>query len=320
MFLAKTGIVLGPDDDAAYAFVVAVATARLTTAARFSPRSPRARPSGPVSTAPGPRALTDLEVEPPRVTGPVASAWGAGGPVLGMQSARGRGVDRLVAVVPLDPVPRRILAQDLADRAGAGSSLRGFGLGEDPIFHLERHGSSFRLVPGRAYRCLETAARSSGVDDGARRRSVWCGKPEVLMIFARRMRLAARSTRPRFALRRRYARAAPARTPATSPAAAAAGGIALGAILAYFLDPRAGRRRRHATRDRALSRVRRGERRAVGRARRAESHAVGIARRTFNPRRFRRREPLDDVTLARKVESELSRRAGVPKGQVVVNA
>ena len=140
------------------------------------------------------------------------------------------------------------------------------------------------------------------------------------MIFARRMRLAARSTRPRFALLRRYARAAPARTPATSPAAAAAGGIALGAILAYFLDPRAGRRRRHATRDRALSRVRRGERRAVGRARRAESHAVGIARRTFNPRRFRRGEPLDDVTLARKVESELSRRAGVPKGQVVVNA
>jgi hypothetical protein len=136
VFLAKNGIVLGPDDDAAYAFVVAVATARLTTAAssRFSPRSPRARPSGPVSTAPGPRALTDLEVEPPRVTGPVASAWGAGGPLLGMQSARGRGVDRLVAVVPLDPVPRRILAQDLADRGGAGSSLRGFGLGEDPIF------------------------------------------------------------------------------------------------------------------------------------------------------------------------------------------
>jgi hypothetical protein len=31
VFLAKTGIVLGPEDDAACAFVVAVATALLTT-------------------------------------------------------------------------------------------------------------------------------------------------------------------------------------------------------------------------------------------------------------------------------------------------
>jgi osmotically-inducible protein OsmY len=59
---------------------------------------------------------------------------------------------------------------------------------------------------------------------------------------------------------------------------------------------------------------------ALWRARRAESHAVGIARRTFNARRFRRPEPLDDVTLAHKVESELYRRGGVPKGQMVVNA
>ena len=54
-------------------------------------------------------------------------------------------------------------------------------------------------------------------------------------------------------------------------------------------------------------------------ARRAESHAVGIARRTANARR-RHREPLDDVTLTRKVESELYRRAGVPKGRLSVNA
>jgi hypothetical protein len=108
--------------------------------------------------------------------------------------------------------------------------------------------------------------------------------------------------------------------PASSPVAAAAGGVALGALLAYFVDPRSGRRRRRTARDRVLSRVRRGERRAVGRARRAESHAVGVARRTFNPRRFRRRDPLDDVSLAHKVESELSRRASVPKGQIVVNA
>ena len=42
--------------------------------------------------------------------------------------------------------------------------------------------------------------------------------------------------------------------------------------------------------------------------------------RTFNARHFRRLEPVDDVTLAHKVESELYRHAGVPKGQIVVNA
>jgi hypothetical protein len=101
--------------------------------------------------------------------------------------------------------------------------------------------------------------------------------------------------------------------------AVAAGGLALGAVLEYFLDPRAGRRRRHTARDRALSRLRRGERRAHVRARRAESHAIGVARRTINARR-RTEEPIDDVTLAQKVESQLFRRANVPKGQVSVNA
>jgi BON domain len=101
------------------------------------------------------------------------------------------------------------------------------------------------------------------------------------------------------------------------PVAACA--LAAGALLEYFLDPRSGRRRRHTARDRALSRLRRSERRALVRARRAESHAVGVARRTFNARR-RAEEPLDDVTLAQKVESELFRRARVPKGQISVNA
>jgi hypothetical protein len=103
-------------------------------------------------------------------------------------------------------------------------------------------------------------------------------------------------------------------------ATAAAGcGVALGVVLEYFLDPKAGRRRRASARDRALSRMRRGERRAAVRARRAESHAVGLARRAFNAR-HRRREPIDDITLAHKVESELYRRTGVPKGRVSVNA
>jgi hypothetical protein len=102
-------------------------------------------------------------------------------------------------------------------------------------------------------------------------------------------------------------------------AAATAGGVAAGVLLEYFLDPAAGRRRRHQARDRAVSRVRRGERRIATRARRAESHAVGVGRRTLNTRR-RRIEPPDDVTLAQKVQSELFRRAGIDKGHISVNA
>jgi len=140
------------------------------------------------------------------------------------------------------------------------------------------------------------------------------------MMLARHTRPAAPSTRSRFALGRRRPRPAPRRAAAWPAAAAAAGGAALGAIATYFLDPRAGRRRRHTARDRALSRARRGERRALRRARRAEAHAVGVARRTVNARRFHHGDPLDDVTLAHKVESELSRLAGVPKGQMIINA
>ena len=122
-------------------------------------------------------------------------------------------------------------------------------------------------------------------------------------------------TRTRLILQRR-GRSAP--RPAF-PMLVAAGGLAVGAVLEYILDPKAGRRRRHTARDRALSRLRRGERRAIVRARRAESHAVGIARRTISSRRRAEEQP-DDLTLAQKVESQLFRRAGVPKGQVSVNA
>jgi hyperosmotically inducible protein len=101
--------------------------------------------------------------------------------------------------------------------------------------------------------------------------------------------------------------------------AAAAAALALGASLEYFLDPGAGRRRRHTVRDRALSTLRQGERRAVRRARRAESRTVGIAKRTLNARRAPT-EPADDVALAHRVETELFRRARVPKGAIDINA
>jgi osmotically-inducible protein OsmY len=123
--------------------------------------------------------------------------------------------------------------------------------------------------------------------------------------------------RGRLGRQRNRARARAART-SWPLAAMAGGGVALGALLEYFVDPKDGRRRRHAARDRAMARLRRTERRAARRARRTEAHAVGVVRRTVNARRGTR-EPLDDVTLAHKVESELFRRAHVPKGQIDVN-
>jgi BON domain len=101
--------------------------------------------------------------------------------------------------------------------------------------------------------------------------------------------------------------------------AIAALAVALGALLEYFLDPSAGRRRRHTARDRVLAKLRRGERRAVIRARRAQSRTVGIVRRRLNARHAPK-PPADDVALAHKVESELFRRTGVPKGRISVNA
>jgi hypothetical protein len=138
------------------------------------------------------------------------------------------------------------------------------------------------------------------------------------------MQVTAPGNRLRVFLTRARARPGRGRSTAVNPlamtAAAVTCGIALGALLEYFLDPNAGRRRRHTARDRAMSRMRRGERRAALRARRAESHALGIARRTVNASRRRQREPLDDITLAHKVESELYRRARVPKGRISINA
>jgi BON domain len=104
-----------------------------------------------------------------------------------------------------------------------------------------------------------------------------------------------------------------------SVAAAATSAVALGALLEYFLDPGAGRRRRHTARDRIMSKLRRSERRAVTRARRAESRAVGIVRRTLNARHAPK-APADDIALAHHVESELFRRARAPKGPIDINA
>jgi osmotically-inducible protein OsmY len=91
---------------------------------------------------------------------------------------------------------------------------------------------------------------------------------------------------------------------------------ALGAALAYFFDPQNGRARRKDLIKRAAGLSRRhGSRLAGG----ATSQARGLAAKAAHLREASKPQP-DDVTLARKVESEIFRDPEVPKGQINVNA
>jgi osmotically-inducible protein OsmY len=92
--------------------------------------------------------------------------------------------------------------------------------------------------------------------------------------------------------------------------------LALGAALSYFFDPENGRRRRKIAADRLGSLVRRHGKRAI-KGTVAQSHA--LKQRATHLREEQKPQP-DDVTLARKVESEIFRDADVPKGQINVNA
>jgi osmotically-inducible protein OsmY len=92
-----------------------------------------------------------------------------------------------------------------------------------------------------------------------------------------------------------------------------AGGM--GYLLAFFFDPQSGKRRRNVTRDRTLAFFRRSGRRS-----RAIPQAVYGAKQKVTHLREEPKPQPDDVTLARKVETEIFRDPDIPKGQINVNA
>jgi osmotically-inducible protein OsmY len=92
--------------------------------------------------------------------------------------------------------------------------------------------------------------------------------------------------------------------------------LALGAALSYFFDPENGKRRRKVTADRLAALVRRHGGRLM---RGTGSQAHALKQKATHRREEPKPQP-DDVTLARKVETEIFRGADVPKGKINVNA
>jgi hyperosmotically inducible periplasmic protein len=94
---------------------------------------------------------------------------------------------------------------------------------------------------------------------------------------------------------------------------------AIGAALAYFLDPDNGKRRRNMARDRTMAFFRRLGRRSERMGRGVTAEAYGLSQKVTHLKEEEKPQP-DDVTLARKVETEIFRDRDVPKGQINVNA
>jgi osmotically-inducible protein OsmY len=94
-------------------------------------------------------------------------------------------------------------------------------------------------------------------------------------------------------------------------------GGALGTLGTLFLDPQQGRRRRKQLVDRTVGLFHRTGRRAERAGRGVGARVYGMSQQV----QHLKEEPkdFDDVTLTRKVESEIFRDADVPKGQINVN-
>jgi osmotically-inducible protein OsmY len=95
---------------------------------------------------------------------------------------------------------------------------------------------------------------------------------------------------------------------------AAMGGMAF----MYYADPQNGRRRRHVTRDKAVSLARHGAKRGRRLVHHVTSDAKGYVERARHAQGGA--EQLDDQTLVDKVESIVFRDRDIPKGQINVNA
>jgi hypothetical protein len=89
-----------------------------------------------------------------------------------------------------------------------------------------------------------------------------------------------------------------------------------GAIVAFFLDPVSGKRRRHVARDWAAARVRGAGARFGRQSRWAAGHAYGAWKGATTQEQW----PENDETLAHKVESEVLRGSDLPTGRILVNA
>ena len=95
--------------------------------------------------------------------------------------------------------------------------------------------------------------------------------------------------------------------------------MGLGALIAYFFDPQSGRSRRAEARQRVPAMFRRTTAKAGQAGRAASSQATAVKAKAAHQKEAEKPQP-DDVTLARKVETEIFRDAEVPKGKINVNA
>lgn len=97
------------------------------------------------------------------------------------------------------------------------------------------------------------------------------------------------------------------------------GGALAGWVTGFLFDRHQGRRRRKALTDRTGGFVRGRVRGARRSGRHAAAWTHGRAMKVTHRREQPKPQP-DDTTLAQKVESEVFRAAGVPKGTINVNA
>lgn len=95
--------------------------------------------------------------------------------------------------------------------------------------------------------------------------------------------------------------------------------LGFGALLAYFFDPDSGHRRRALAKERIPALFGRSTQRVESAAKSVSVEAQATKAKVASRKKADKPQP-DDVTLARKVESEIFRDDDVPKGKINVNA